>query len=259
MNKSTMLTVIAVKAYSRYMTKEMSRAEKIAYFSGGEPLAPMCEQYLDVTTLGDPNERVSVTEQVASYFEESTLTTEPQREAERFVEALDAVTVNILRVALDGEFFYGRSVNVFLNRNLFGIRVRTYMLLMYAIDDVPMRSGSSSYMNGLHDEHQDEGGRRVLTIDLSTDDLYQRNVALLRYGVRVASELELSESKDMFVERSHTRDLELLPEIREIIWNHPEQADRIAHFVIERRQQDASLIRELIQSEVPRPLTDGLL
>lgn len=241
------------------MIKEMSRAEKITYFSGGEPLAPMCERYLDVSTLGDRDERADVTARVASYFEESTVTTEPQLEAERFVEALDAVTVNILRVALDGEFFYSRSVNVFLNRHLFGIRVRTYMLLMYAIDDVPMRSGSSSYMNGLHDEYQDEGGRQVLRIDLSTDDLYKRNVALLRYGVRVASELELSESKDMFLERAHTRDLQLLPEIRDIIWNHPEQADRIAHFVIERKYQDATLIREMIDSGIPEALTEGVI
>jgi hypothetical protein len=237
----------------------MTRAEKIKYFSGGEPLAPMCEQYLDLSTLGDAQERKRVTETVIDYFSESSSTTEPVAEAERLVRTLDPVTVNILRVALDGDFFDRRSVNVFLHRHLSGIRVRTYMLLMYGIDDVPARSGSSSFMNGLHQRRQDEGGRDELVIDLSSDDLYRRNVALLRYGVRVTSELEPNETVDMFLEDKFTRDLKLLPEVREIIWDNPDKADRIAHFVIDRRRQDAGLIRELLASGIPGSLSDGII
>lgn len=236
-----------------------TRAEKDAALLRSEPIAPMCEQYLDFSTLGGKEERASVTRTLVDHFCESTSTSEPEAEAERLMRTLDDVTVNLIRVALDGDFWQGRSVNVFLHRSLSGIRVRTYMLLMYGINDVPARSGSSSLMNGLHERRQDEGGRDELVIDISTNDLYKRYVALLRYGVRVTSELELNESKDMFIEHRMTGDLKLIPEVRDIIWEHPDEADRIAHFVIDRKQQDVDLILALIESGVPNSLTDGMI
>lgn len=245
------------------MTSTHSRKrEASALLKGSPALPPCCERYLDFETLGSSDERKEVLELITDEYRQTpgpNRTTTPRTYARRIVDTLDAVTINLLRTSLEQGLLKYRVLNRIISRRMQGIAARNYIIMMLGVSDLEARSGTMRQFDGLHDLTFDADGKPgFVPLDLSTDDLYLRNLALLRYGVMVLNGLSVPDGAALFVER-RGEDMIIMPKMRELIWNRYESVDRIAGIVIERNAQDADLISRILDSEGASALNSGEL
>jgi len=224
------------------------------------PLAPICEQYLDLSTLGSRNDRsalIDIFEEVYVERDYASYDGTPTVAARKFVKALDSVTVNILLTSyrsglIDVSILKKLAAN--FTRN---IDVRNYTLLQIAIHGLEAKSGTTRQFYGLNDL-TGEAPNFELLLDLSTDEKYRGNAACLRYAVMVTNGLPFPEGERLFYFRRND-DMIIVPEMKELIWGRPELADKIAAIVIARGVQDAGLIEAMLDDEIVPPMSSGTL
>lgn len=224
------------------------------------PLAPMCEQYLDLATLGSKNDRTALIEIFEELYVERDYESydgKPTVAARRFVKALDDVTANILLTSYHSGLITMSTLKRLASNFTSNNDVRNYTLLQIAIHGVEAKSGTTRQFYGLNDL-TGEGPDFGLSLDLSTDEKYRGNAACLRYAVMVTNGLPIHEGTQLFLFRRND-DMIIIPEMKDLLWRRPEQADMIAAIVIARGVQNAGLIETMLDDEIAPPMSSGTL
>lgn len=238
-----------------------------AAIDGGYPLAPICEQYLDRGALGAEGAVESFIAAVTALYSNEdqdgwARLGAPGEYARSFADQLDPVTLNIIHASWRrGQI--EDHVLIKIRAQQYGPeQARNYALLMIGIRDLSQQAGATRQFNGLHALEVDDNGDPV-SLDLSTDDLYRGNLALLRYAVAVTDAWHDAQRK-LFMRVSGDNDaLVIEPRMRELIWKHQDQLDTIIQKVIERKEQDVDRLSADLESgrltSPIIPLRNGLL
>ena len=239
----------------------MNREDKDRLLAASAPLPPLCEQYLDFGTLGSRESEDAVIEHFIEAYVNNPRTNPKEdvvASAREHVSSFDDVTINLMGTAFERELIEFKIFAKIRANDLRGLRARNYVLLQIAIRDLQARSGSFRQFDGLHvQENNDPNG--ALLLDLSTDEQYRGNVACLRYGVMVTNALPMHEERVLFYRRSGQDDLILDPKMAKLLWSRPDQADRIAGIVIQRRSQDPEMIVQVLDGSAASSLGSGVL
>lgn len=225
---------------------------------GGYPIAPRCEQYLNIATLGTGEDRSQLIEVVADVFRYHpgpNHTTTPRTYARRFVNPMDAVTVNVLNTSWQRKLITNDDISKMKAQALTPLSARNFALLLMGITDLPKLAGTMRQFIGLHYVDLSGDTMQVRSIDLSTDDLYARYQALFRFSIDVS---ERWRNASIFVRR-FSEDMALPPDMYDLLWDHPEHVDLIAQLVVERKAADYDMLREAASGAIPASLSDGLL
>jgi hypothetical protein len=238
--------------------------QPLAALDGGYPLAPICEQYLDRDTLGAEDAVESfIKDVIALYGEEDNTGWEqvgPAAEyARSFAKQLDPVTLNVLHTSWKRGLIEDH-VLVKIRAQQYGPeQTRNYALLMIGIRDLPQNAGATRQFNGLHRLLADANGDPVDRLDLSTDESYTGNVALLRYSIAVTNEWPHGWGEFFLVAGDNGDIIIVYPDVHNLIWEHPDKADLLAAIVVELKNQNAEQLRAMVTGEVELPLIEGVL
>lgn len=248
-----------------------TNSRSLSDLDGGYPLASVCEQYLDESTLGTKGDVDSFIERLIALYKTDeysgwTNPSDPAEYARAFAEKLDPVTLNIINASWQRGLIEDHVLVKTRAQGYGPEQARNYTLLMIGINDLPQKAGATRQFNGLHRLLMDEYGNPVDRLDLSTDESYRGNVALLRYSVTVTGEWSdiggfrgwgeffLMVGEDIVVD----------PEMHKLLWEYPTKADWAASVVLERRSQDVAIFRQMLLPDVlsgriTAPLIDGSL
>lgn len=236
---------------------------------GGYPLAPICEKYLDRNTLGTAGAVESFIEDIIALYGKDEYSGWEQQigsakeYARAFADLLDPVSLNIIHTSWRNGLIED-PVLVKIRAQQYGPEeARNYVLLMIGIRDLEQNAGATRQFNGLHALLADENGNHVDRLDLSTDEAYTGNVALLRYSITVTGKLQ-SEGPRAWGEFFYVggRDNEAIivpPDMHQLVWDYQDQVDEIAQIVIVRKEQNVEQLRAMFSGEIERPLITGVL
>jgi hypothetical protein len=132
---------------------------------------------------------------------------------------------------------------------------------MIGIRDLPQKAGATRQFNGLHRLLADANGDPVDRLDLSTDEAYRGNVALLRYSTTVTGEWPDNRGwrRFFFSTGDESEAIIIEPKMHNLIWEYQDKADLLAAIVLARREQDVHVLREMVSGRVELPLIDGVL
>lgn len=225
------------------------------------PLAPICEQYLDLETLGSKKDRSELIDVFGEIYVERDYSShdgDPYAAARKMVKTLDDVTVNLLYSSyLSGLITPSTLAKIASNFND-SLMIRNYVLMQIAIRGLEAKIGSMRQFMGLHDLTGSGPHFELVPLDLSTDENYFGYVALSRYGVIVTNGMPFREGERMFLIRRND-DMIIDHAMQELLWKMPDQADQIAAIVVARKTQDADLIATMLEDEIIPPLGSGTL
>jgi hypothetical protein len=228
---------------------------------GGYELAPYCRKFINADTLGTEDDRVQFIEVLTDVYRKHpgpNHTTTPRTYARRYVEELDAVTINILHT---GWLRNAIDVDV-LNRIKiwFGAEdARNFAMLRMESSDIPAASaGVTRQFLGLKWHFADADGAPPAHLDISTDDMFHRNLAVYRYALAVTNEWHGS-LRTFYRGGADGDDLVLAPEIWRLVYDHPEKADLLARLVVEREDQDIELLSNMVAHDIAPSLSSGVL
>lgn len=247
-----------------------TNSRSLSDLDGGYSLAPACEQYLDESTLGTEADVDSFVERLTALYKTDeysgwTNPSDPAEYARAFAEQLDAVTLNIINASWQRGLIEDHVLAKTRAQGYGREQARNYALLMIGINDLPQKAGATRQFNGLCRLLMDEKGDPVERLDLSTDESYRGNVALLRYSVTVTGEwghFDIRGWGELFLTAGD--DIIVDPEMQNLIWEHPSKADWFASTVLENRKQDVDMFRQVLHPDVVsgrinRSLADGAI
>jgi hypothetical protein len=225
------------------------------------PLAPICEQYLDMATLGSKkvrSELIELFEEVYVSRDYSAHDGRPDVAARKMVEPLDDVTVNLVQTSFNAGLVSPNMLAKVASNFSDPAMIRNYVLLQIAIHGLEAKSGSMRQFMGLHDLTGEGPHFELVPLDLSTDAKYLGYSALSRYGVIVTNDLPMRAGERLFYVRRND-DLIIEPKMQELLWRYPDRADEIAAIVVARKAQDADLIATILSDGIAPPLGSGTL
>lgn len=229
---------------------------------GSAPFPPMCEQYLDLGVLWPTEVRKELIEHFTEVYLENpgpNRTTTPRTYARQYVATLDDVTVNLMHTAFSRKLIEFSVFKKIRANDLKGVRARDYVLMMIAIRGLEARSGSFRQFCGLYEIAELEPELRAnFEVRIETDDQYRKHSACLRYAVAVTNGLSMREGEALFLRRN-SEDLVIQPRMNHMLWSMPEQADRIAEIVIQRKAQDPEVIAQILDGTIAPSLGSGTL
>lgn len=224
-------------------------------------IAPICEQYLDLATLGSKKVRSELVEVFEEIYVERDYASHdgtPIMAARKMVKPLDDVTVNLLHTSYHSGLVTPSTLSKIAANFDDPSTIRNYTLLQIAIHGLEAKSGSMRQFMGLHNLTGEGPHFELVPLDLSTDEKYRAYAACLRYGVIVTNGLPMREGEALFYVRRND-DLILNQEMSKLLGQRPEHADQIAAIVVARKSQDAGLIAALLDDEIVPPLGSGVL
>ena len=235
------------------------------HLDGGYPLAPICEQYLDVSTLGEDGSVDAFIKDIVEYYSAEDKSawkqiSTPEEHAKELAEKLDPVTLNVLHASWKRGLFSGRVLEVIRAQGYGKEQTRNYALLMIGINDLSQSAGATRNFNGLHRLLTDANGDPVEWPDLSTDELYKGNLALLRYGVTLMD--QWGNARNFFlttVSGPGDEAFIIEPDMHKLIWEYKEHADLIASIVLAQKEQNVVQLRGVLAEKIELPLIDGVL
>lgn len=242
--------------------KQDDRTEKL---NASAPLPPLCEQYLDFDAIGSDEAKDAVIEHFMEVYvnnpridpKDHTLKEDPFESACEHVSSFDDVTINLMSTAFNTGLVKFSVFAKMRANDMRGIEARNYFLLQIAIRDLEAKSGSFRQFQGLHVlQNMESGVESPLT--LSTDEQYRGNVACLRYGVKVTNALPMREGEALFL-TTNREDLIVHPKMYKLLRSRPDDADRIADIVIERRTQEPEIILQMLDGTIAPSLGSGVI
>lgn len=241
---------------------------QLAGLDGGYTLAPMCEQYLNMETLGTQEDAESLIKRVTALFGTDEYSgwsnpSDPEEYARIFVDGLDPVTLNIVNASWRSGLFPNHVIAKIRAQRYSAEETRNYALLMIAINDLQQKAGATRQFDGLHKLLADASGNPITRLDLSTDEAIRSSIALLRYSVTVTGEMGWWSARKFFLTAEHD-EIIVDPTMHALLTQYPHKADLFASMVVESGEQNVGLFRQMmipdvVSGRITEPLIDGAL